>query len=66
MSFIKGLFGGKKETSAAPLPPRKGVASISAAPGQSQEEQDANRARMEGELAASKAAREARKAEDAK
>ena len=55
MSIIKGLFGGKKQSVAQP------TARISAAPGQSQEEQDANRNRMEAELAASRAAREAKK-----
>jgi hypothetical protein len=59
MSIIKSLFG--KKSDAAARPP---VGSISVAPGQSQEEQDANRARMEAELAASKAAREVRKTEE--
>ena len=56
MSIIKGLFGGKKEAVQAPP-----VGRISAAPGQSQEEMDANRARMEAELSASRAARDAKK-----
>ena len=56
MSIIKGLFGNKKASQK--VEPIRG---ISAAPGQSQEEQDANRNRMEAELDASRAAREARK-----
>jgi hypothetical protein len=63
MSIIKGLFGNKKSGAAGSPPP---VGSISIAPGQTQEEQDLNRNRMEAELAAQKAAREARKAEEAK
>ena len=57
MSIMKGLFGNKKQD-AAPPPPQ-----ISVAPGASTEEQTANRERMEAELAASRAAREARKTE---
>jgi len=60
MSIMKGLFGGKKQPEAS----APSVGSISMAPGRSQEEQDLNRNRMEAELAASKAAREARQPTD--
>ena len=62
MSIIKGLFGKKKDNSNEAQP----IRSISVAPGQTQEEQDGNRARMEAELNASRVARDARKAEDEK
>jgi hypothetical protein len=56
MAF-KGLFGGnKKNEAAAPLTGR-----ISAAPGQSDEERDATRAKMEAEMNAQRVARDARK-----
>lgn len=57
-----GIFG-KKNKNAEPVQP---VRSISVAPGQSAEEQAANRSRMEAELEAQRAAREAKKAEAAK
>ena len=57
MSIIKGIFGGKKESVQAPP-----IGRISAAPGQSEEEINNNRSRMEAELAASRAARDAKKA----
>ena len=63
MSIIKGIFGNKKADNAGSPPP---VASISVAPGQTQEEQEHNRNRMEAELAAARAAREARKTEEVK
>jgi len=56
MSIIKGLFGGKK---AQPVQDER-IRSISVAPGQTQEEIDQNRARMEAELEASRAARAAK------
>jgi hypothetical protein len=63
MSIIKGLFGKKKAENASAPP----IRSISVAPGQTQEEQDHNRARMEAELDASRAARGTRaETEDAK
>lgn len=57
MSLLKGIFGGGKKGDARPATER-----ISVAPVQSQEEQDATRAKMEAELDAARAAREARKA----
>jgi hypothetical protein len=55
MTF-KGLFGGNKKAEIAPLASR-----ISAAPGQSDEERDATRAKMQAEMDAQRAARDARK-----
>jgi hypothetical protein len=56
---LKGFFGGQKKSS-TPVTPLTG--NISAAPGQTQEERDAVRNKMQAELDAQRAAREARKA----
>ena len=56
MGFLKKLFGRTGTQKEAP------VRSISVAPGQSQEEQDSNRSRMEAELTSSRATRDSRTA----
>jgi hypothetical protein len=55
LDFLKKWFGKPKAETAAPL--RR----ISAAPGQSQEEQDATRSRMESEMTDSRTARDSKK-----
>ncbi|MGE0686898.1 MAG: hypothetical protein AB7P33_09155 [Dehalococcoidia bacterium] len=57
MSLLKGIFGGGKKGNAQPAAER-----ISVAPIQSQDEQDATRLKMQAELDAARASREARKA----
>jgi hypothetical protein len=57
MNLFKKLFG--KDEPAK----RETTRSISMAPGQSQEEQDSTRSRMEAEMDASKASRDAKKPE---
>lgn len=57
MSLLKGIFGGGKKGDARPETER-----ISVAPVQSKDEQDATRTKMEAELDAARASREARKA----
>ena len=56
LEFLKKLFGKKAE-------PHRGAERISMAPGQSQDEQDSTRSRMETEMNASRAARDAKKPE---
>lgn len=60
MPFLKNPFGSSKGKNPSPATP---VRSISVAPGQSDAEKDANRQRMEQELAASRVARESQKTE---
>jgi len=55
LEFLKKLFG--KKDGAPEAPPRR----ISMAPGQSDEEQESTRNRMESEMGASRAARDAKK-----
>lgn len=55
---LKGLFGGNKKAEASPAV----VGRISAVPGQSDDEREATRAKMQAELDAQRASREARKA----
>ena len=56
LEFLKKLFGQKAEA-------RPPAARISMAPGQSVEEQDSTRQRMESEMDASRAARDVKKTE---
>lgn len=55
--MFKGIFGGGKKGTEAPAAGR-----ISVAPGQTDDEREATRARMQAEVDAQRAAREARKA----
>ena len=57
LDFLKKLFGKAETRKEEP------VRGISVAPGQSQEEQDATRSRMEGEMNDSRAARDDKKPE---
>jgi len=52
MSLFKGIFGNKKAGASAPA-----VGKISAVPGQSDEEKESIRAKMQAEVDAAKAAR---------